>query len=125
MFGKLKTVFQMLSIVLILFSFLMISYKERNVINEIYYQAQLSGINPWSVAVDNAIKFFQGPDANRSIAYGLASFTPYFLMLFTTLLTIVSGLRYLITNYELLLPGKLWGFQKKAGLHEKNVNKRL
>ena len=104
MFGKLKTVFQMLSIVLILFSFLMISYKERNVINEIYYHAQLNGIDPWSVAVDNAVNFFQGKYSGGNVAYGLATFTPYFLMLVTTILTIVSGLRYLVTNYELLIP---------------------
>ncbi|MDH5656333.1 MAG: CDP-diacylglycerol--glycerol-3-phosphate 3-phosphatidyltransferase [Spirochaetia bacterium] len=105
MFGKLKTVFQMFSIGLIIISFLMISYKERNVINELYHQAYLNGIDPWFVAFDNAIAFFQG--TYKSVPYALASFVPYYLMLLTTLLTIVSGLRYLITNYELLLPKNL------------------
>ena len=113
MFGKLKTVFQMFSIVLILSSFLMISYKERNVINDLYYQAQLKGIDPWFVAFDNAANFFNGQFA--SVAYGLASFAPYYLMLVTTLLTIVSGLRYLITNYELLIPKR---FSSKKDIRE-------
>ena len=60
------------------------------------------GLGSWKVAVTNLEQFLYTP--NENILFALASFVPYFLMLITTILTIISGLRYLYTNYALLLP---------------------
>jgi cardiolipin synthase len=109
-FGKLKTAFQMLSIVLILLSFLTVSYRERTAINNIYYEASLRGYDPSQVAYDHLLRFMNGEIEN--VYYGLAAFVPYYLMLFTTFLTVVSGLRYLLTNYKLFIPGELPGKYK-------------
>jgi cardiolipin synthase len=101
-FGKIKTAFQMFSIIVILLSFVLITYRERRTINEMYRQAAEQGIGPFQMAVDSLVRFMEGP--NESIIFGLSSFLPYFLMLFTTIITVISGLRYLYSNYELLLP---------------------
>ncbi len=97
--GKVKTAFQMFSIVLILLSFLVISYKERNSINLMYSDARLEGIDPFTVAYEAFRQCMAGE--YESLYYSLASFVPYFLMLFTTIITVISGLRYLISNYRL------------------------
>jgi cardiolipin synthase len=101
-FGKIKTAFQMFSIIVILLSFVLITYRERRTINEMYRQGAEQGIGPFQMAVDSLVRFLEGP--NESIIFGLSSFLPYFLMLFTTIITVISGLRYLYSNYELLLP---------------------
>jgi len=100
-FGKIKTAFQMFAIATILLSFLIVSYKERNTINELYSTARAQGIDPWYVAYDNLNEFLH-TDAHP-VLYSLASFLPYYLMLITMVFTVISGLRYLITNYELFL----------------------
>lgn len=103
MFGKVKTAFQMFAIVVILVSlFLLISYRERNDINAAYDAAALAGLGPWDVALLNLQEFLAG--RSRSVFYGVASFLPYYLMIFTTVITVWSGLRYIFTNYRLLLP---------------------
>lgn len=102
MFGKVKTVFQMFSIITIIISFLLISYKERGVINEMYQNAA-NDSSVFSVAWQNLIQFWNG-SIEGSVWFGLSTFTPYYLMLLATIVTIISGLRYLYSNYSLLLP---------------------
>ncbi|MBI39697.1 MAG: CDP-diacylglycerol--glycerol-3-phosphate 3-phosphatidyltransferase [Leptospiraceae bacterium] len=104
MFGKIKTTFQMFSIAVILLSFLMVSYKERGAINSMYSQAREEGIGPVHVAQANLQEFLAGNV--DSVLYGLASFVPYYLMLFTTILTIISGIRYFVTNFRLFIPDR-------------------
>ncbi|MBX7057797.1 MAG: CDP-diacylglycerol--glycerol-3-phosphate 3-phosphatidyltransferase [Leptospirales bacterium] len=100
-FGKFKTAFQMFSILAIIITFVMISYRERDAINASYEAAQLQGISAYEVALGNLRNF----SADRGgVVYQLASFSPYFLMLLTTFMTLISGIRYLITNYQLFLP---------------------
>ncbi len=101
-FGKWKTALQMFSIVVILMSFLLVSYGDKKQINHIYDQAREQGISPFWTAWGNFQEAMAGnhPD----LFYSLASFVPYYLMLITTIITILSGLRYLVTNHKLLLP---------------------
>lgn len=101
-FGKVKTAFQMFSITMILVSFLIISHKERGVINAVYRDARAAGQGAYDVANANLTRFFT--ESAGSVTYELASFVPYYLMLLTTGMTVISGLRYLVTNYSLLLP---------------------
>lgn len=104
-FGKVKTAFQMFSITMILASFIIISHKERGAINEVYEAARQSGQGAYEVATANLLRFFtESAGSVGSVSYELASFVPYYLMLLTTGMTVISGLRYLFTNYKLLLP---------------------
>ncbi|MCB1317431.1 MAG: CDP-diacylglycerol--glycerol-3-phosphate 3-phosphatidyltransferase [Leptospiraceae bacterium] len=102
-FGKIKTAFQMFCIVFIIFSFLIVSYRERGEINDIYARGVEAGVSIAEVATANFYAFYNGT-SGHGLAFDLASFLPYYLMLATTIMTIISGLRYLITNYRLLLP---------------------
>jgi len=102
MFGKVKTFFQMFSIIVILLSFLAITYKQRNMINEIYIQKKEMGFYTYQIAHEFFLQFIHRQ--YNDLWFILSSFVPYYLMLFTTIITIISGLRYLITNYRLLLP---------------------
>lgn len=102
-FGKVKTAFQMFSLFMVILSFLIISYRERDWINQMYKSEKENyGLGSWNVAVENLKQFLFMP--NENTLFALASFLPYFLMLITTVLTLISGLRYLYTNYKLLLP---------------------
>jgi len=101
-FGKWKTAFQMFSIVVILMSFLMVSYADKTAINRIYADAKAQGNGSYEVALANFSEYLAGN--HPGFFYSIASFLPYFLMLVTTMVTILSGLRYLVTNYKLLLP---------------------
>ncbi|MBI3395370.1 MAG: hypothetical protein HY042_06015, partial [Spirochaetia bacterium] len=56
----------------------------------------------WEIARKNLIAFVDGRFDN--VFFGLGSFLPYYLMLLTTFITLLSGLRYLYSNYGLLLP---------------------
>ncbi len=100
--AKVKTAFQMFSIILILTSFSLITVPERNLINQQYHQAVEAGHSRWEVANENMTGFLGG-DTSRGVFFGLASFLPYHLMLLTTLFTIISLGRYLFTNYRLFL----------------------
>ncbi len=102
MFGKIKTTFQMFAIGIILISLFWISYRETSTINAEFRMAATQGIYPWDVAYRNFQKFMN--NEYSSVYYGLAAFLPYYLMLVTTIITIISGLRYLVTNFSLLLP---------------------
>ncbi len=102
MFGKIKTAFQMFSIIVILLSFLVITYKQRNLINQIYITKKQEGYHTIQIANEFFLQFING--SNPDYFFMLSSFLPYYLMLFTTIITVISGLRYLISNYKLLLP---------------------
>lgn len=104
--GKWKTAFQMLSIIVIIFSFILVSYRERKSINSLYEASMENGIPAWHVAWDAFSGFLAG--SPNPTLYDLATFTPYYLMFFTTIVTVISGLRYLFTNYRLLIPGYDW-----------------
>lgn len=101
-FGKVKTAFQMFAIIVILLSFLFITFHERGTINRIYSESDAHGVSPFESAWGFAMDFFRGN--YESPFFALAAFLPYFLMLITTAVTVVSGLRYLVSNYRLLLP---------------------
>ncbi len=100
--AKVKTAFQMFSIILILTSFSLISVPERNLINQQYHQAVEEGHSRWEVANGNLMGFLGG-STSRGVFFGLASFLPYHLMMLTTLFTIISLARYVFTNYRLFL----------------------
>ena len=104
--AKFKTAFQMISIFLILGIFLIRSYRTE-IINT-FEKGRQEGKKNLDIALD-------------SFAYGLKIITkkeissaekekvfaesmPYFVMLITTIFTIISGLRYIYTNYKILLP---------------------
>ncbi len=102
-FGKFKTAFQMISIIIVILSMILISYEERDTINFVYKESkEFYGLGSMMVALDNFQLFLKDP--SKDIFYNIASFLPYFFMLFTTMLTLVSGLRYLFSNYRLLYP---------------------
>ncbi|MCS7204524.1 MAG: CDP-diacylglycerol--glycerol-3-phosphate 3-phosphatidyltransferase [Leptospiraceae bacterium] len=101
-FGKVKTAFQMFSIIVVLLSFLVITYKQRDTINQIYLQKKEAGYFTFEIANEFFLAFIRGEYTD--LFWILSSFVPYYLMFITTIITIISGLRYLITNYKLLLP---------------------
>lgn len=99
--AKVKTAFQMFSILVILFSFLSITVRERNLIDQEYHEALQAGHSQWEIAGKNLEDFLSGN--HEGLLFGLASFLPYYLMLATTIVTIVSFFRYLLTNHHLFL----------------------
>ena len=100
MFGKIKTTFQMFAITVILVSFVMITSTEGDTINAMYAEANAQGTSTFQTAFDNYTKFANGEMAG-GLSFGLSTFVPYYLMLLTTIITVISGLRYIITNYNL------------------------
>ena len=102
-FGKCNTAFQMFSLSIILLSVIFLSYKERNAINQIYLNEKENfGLGTWKVANINLQHFIASSWDTSYIIFDLASFVPYFLMLISTILTVISGLHYFFTNYTLL-----------------------
>ena len=100
-FSKIKTAFQMFSITIVFMSFLLINYAQRDSINEMYRNEKENyGLTTWKVASENLLNFVASFD-QQSALFALASFLPYFLMLITTVFTIISGLRYLYANHHL------------------------
>lgn len=107
MMGKVKTAFQMGAILTILVIFMLISGKRRAMINDTYALGKLAGLTTWEVASQNAKEFYVMLNGEERVTFkdffdSIASFVPYFGMLFTTFITVVSGLRYIFTNYQLL-----------------------
>ncbi|NCO60617.1 MAG: CDP-diacylglycerol--glycerol-3-phosphate 3-phosphatidyltransferase [Deltaproteobacteria bacterium CG_4_8_14_3_um_filter_51_11] len=97
--AKVKTAFQMFSIIIILMSFMVLNVKERALINLNYQDAILSGAGRWNVAFNNLTAFLQGEGGD--LIFSLSSFLPYYLMLLTTFITLLSLARYLFTNYKI------------------------
>ncbi|MCG6167460.1 CDP-diacylglycerol--glycerol-3-phosphate 3-phosphatidyltransferase [Leptospira sanjuanensis] len=118
MLGKVKTAFQMGAIVLILVFFVLVSSKKRILINEAYASGKASGLTVFEIATGNAIYFFQNPDKYKGLGdviFGLGAFVPYWGMLVTTAITVISGLRYLVTNGKVLTPSNLKRMFQKRG----------
>ncbi len=99
-FAKVKTAFQMLSITLILISFLLLTYRERKLIDQIYLDQPEE--STFSIAFDN-LQMFVGNISSGNIIFQLATFIPYYLLFFTALVTIISGAQYLYINRSLFV----------------------
>jgi cardiolipin synthase (CMP-forming) len=104
MMGKLKTAFQMTAIFLLLILFISVSTKQRTTINEMYEVKRNQGFSGLQIANENYGHFSSYNFENFNWIDSAASFTPYYVMLITTIVTVFSGLRYFITNYKLLSP---------------------
>ncbi|APH42341.1 CDP-diacylglycerol--glycerol-3-phosphate 3-phosphatidyltransferase [Leptospira interrogans serovar Copenhageni/Icterohaemorrhagiae] len=118
MLGKVKTVFQMGAIVLILVFFILISSKKRILINQAYATGKANGLTVFEFATNNAIQFFRNLDQNNGlgdVVFGLGTFVPYWGMLVTTTITVISGIRYLVSNSKVLYPSNLKGMFQKNG----------
>ncbi|TGK05280.1 CDP-diacylglycerol--glycerol-3-phosphate 3-phosphatidyltransferase [Leptospira langatensis] len=107
MLGKVKTAFQMGAIILILIFFILVSSKKRIIINEVYQSGKESGMTVFGIASENAIAFFKtwkenGTPGWSDLVFGLGGFVPYFGMLLTTFITVLSGIRYLVSNREVI-----------------------
>jgi cardiolipin synthase len=98
--AKVKTAFQMFSIIIILMSFVVLTVPEYNLINQQYHRALEAGLSHWDISGSNLQRFLHGQYDN--FLFCLTSFLPYYLMILTTIITLVSLLRYLFTNYRLL-----------------------
>ncbi|AVQ10828.1 CDP-diacylglycerol--glycerol-3-phosphate 3-phosphatidyltransferase [Leptospira santarosai] len=118
MLGKVKTVFQMGAILLILVFFILVSSKKRILINEAYASGKASGLTVFEIAAGNAVYFFQHLNQNAGLGdviFALGTFVPYWGMLVTTAITVVSGIRYLVTNSEVLRPSRIKRMFQKNG----------
>jgi cardiolipin synthase len=104
--GKAKTMFQMFSIVLILVILIMRSFHFD--IRATYSEGRSQGLKNYQIATTLLIKAAQSfqsdeiPKSERNRYF--AESAPYFLLLLTTIITAISGLRYLYTNWRVLLP---------------------
>jgi len=118
MMGKVKTTFQMTAIVIILLFFMVVSIGERQSINNIYEVGRHAGKTVFQIAAENSLRFNEmtqsGSGGFNKVIFYLATFIPYFAMLFTTSITVLSGLRYLFTNSELLRPSGIFRLMVKG-----------
>jgi cardiolipin synthase len=96
------------AIFVILVLFIAVSTKQRNAINEMYELGQANGKSGYTIAYENYTIFMKSPQEftmhNFNWLDSAATFLPYYVMLITTFVTVLSGLRYIVTNYELLNP---------------------
>jgi cardiolipin synthase len=104
--GKAKTLFQMFSMGLILIIFMVRALHFD--IGATYAEGRAAGKKNHEIATTmfmKAVQSFQSdviPKAERNKYF--AESVPYFLLWLTTFLTAISGLRYLYTNWRVLLP---------------------
>ncbi|MCX7999079.1 MAG: CDP-diacylglycerol--glycerol-3-phosphate 3-phosphatidyltransferase [Leptospiraceae bacterium] len=112
--AKLKTFFQMVAIIILLSLFIVITTGQRKNINLLFDNGKEAGRLGIEIANENFMIFIQALQKKApedvDIFYHLAAFLPYYVMLITTFITVLSGLRYLITNRELLK----WKYISKA-----------
>jgi cardiolipin synthase len=111
--GKVKTAFQMGTICIILVIFMLISGKRRTMINDLYTFEISQGITTFEVAYKNMNLFVEEWNQRDNMSFQavlnrVASFLPYYGMLLTTIITLLSGLRYLLSNMRLLRPRNLF-----------------
>ena len=103
--AKTKTAFQMISIVVILLIFAVRSYREDVIRN--FDIGRKAGHSNIEIAIQGFKKGVQlWPQKNtqsKEIKLVFAQSIPYFLMFFVTILTIVSGIRYIFVNYHVFL----------------------
>ncbi len=118
--AKLKTFFQMGAIVVLLTLFIVVSTGQRKIINQIYETERNTGKMGFQIANDSFIQFINVMNSMDNITSHLnyiASFLPYYIMLLTTGITVFSGVRYLISNRELLnLKNIISAYNKKNEL---------
>ncbi|HRP68481.1 MAG TPA: CDP-diacylglycerol--glycerol-3-phosphate 3-phosphatidyltransferase [Turneriella sp.] len=104
--GKAKTMFQMFAMVLIIF--ILVLRVLPFDISATYAEGQAHGkknIEIASAMLVKAVHSFQSDEIPKQMRNKyFAESTPYFLLLLTTLITAISGLRYLYTNWRVLLP---------------------
>jgi cardiolipin synthase (CMP-forming) len=104
--GKAKTMFQMFSIVLIILILIVRALPFD--ISATYAEGRAAGKKNIEIAGSMLMKAVQSfksneiPKEERNKYF--AESAPYFLLLLTTLITAISGLRYLYTNWRVLLP---------------------
>ncbi len=111
--GKVKTAFQMGTICIILLIFMLITGNRRNLINELYEIEHANGLTTFEIATKNLMEFMDGWRRGENWNFQqtlnrIASFLPYFGMLITTIITLLSGIRYLISNLRLLKPRNIY-----------------
>lgn len=104
--AKFKTFFQMVAIIVLLSLFLVITTGQRKNINLLFDKGKEEGKLGLEIANENFTIFMNALQKKApedvDIFYHLAAFLPYYVMLLTTVITVLSGLRYLITNRGLL-----------------------
>lgn len=103
--GKIKTTFQMGAILLILLFFMVVRTGKTKEINNIFAEGRIQGKSGFQIANENYTRFARGEiviSQNQKYLEGLATFLPYYVMLATTIITVLSGIRYLYSNRELL-----------------------
>ncbi|TGK17184.1 CDP-diacylglycerol--glycerol-3-phosphate 3-phosphatidyltransferase [Leptospira fluminis] len=120
MLGKVKTAFQMGAIILILIFFILVSSKKRTLINDVYHSGKEAGFTVFTIASGNAEAFFlswkeEGVPGWGELVFELGGFVPYFGMLLTTFITVLSGIRYLVSNREVLQPSAIRRVFRKNG----------
>lgn len=92
-FGKVKTAFQMISIIVIIMVLIIRRSAD-------YVAVQVSS--------DDIMKFNKVYEIfNSQISNKWLIITPYCLMAIVTILTALSGIRYIITNRQLFIPSKI------------------
>lgn len=87
-------------------------------INEAFASGKAAGLTVFEIATGNAIRFFQNLDRNvglGDVIFGLGTFVPYWGMLVTTAITVISGIRYLVSNTKVLTPSNLKRMFQKNG----------
>jgi len=104
--AKTKTAFQMTAIILILMIFIIRSY--RFDIQNTFDQGHKKGHTNMEISID-LVKQFLTMLPNKEIGRKqktlvFAETIPYFLILITTIVTVISGARYLIANHRVLYP---------------------
>ncbi|MDY6967517.1 MAG: CDP-diacylglycerol--glycerol-3-phosphate 3-phosphatidyltransferase [Spirochaetota bacterium] len=97
-FGKIKTVFQMISIIIIIMVFIIRS-------SGVAPPDSIKGSYP---EINSVFDIYMSDHPDKWLII-----TPYFLMAIVTLLTAFSGIRYIITNRSLLIPDDLIKSNKK------------
>lgn len=103
--AKLKTFFQMGAIVVLLTLFIVVSTGQRKIINQAYEVGRNSGLIGIQIANNIFSQFLNALDGKGNFSEILnliAGFLPYYVMLLTTGITVFSGIRYIVSNRELL-----------------------
>lgn len=115
--GKAKTMFQMLALVLVILIFIVRAFHFD--VSGAYAEGRAQGKKHSEIATTIFLKAVQSlqsdevPKAERNKFF--AESAPYFLLLLTTLITAISGLRYLYTNWRVLLPPYTAILRKRQG----------
>jgi len=91
-FGKIKTAFQMGSIVIIIMLYIFVKKHGKDF--------EMTGINIFSIT--DVLELLRSNEPNKWLIVA-----PYWIMLSVTILTAFSGVRYIMTNLTLFWPSKL------------------